>query len=97
MSSIRVDGAILEELSGQLKGYAQTIDGTNTTAMNRVNGVAGATWTGEAAQQFHALFTQWKSGADQTRQAMEGIGALVDQAARAYTETERQIAQSMRH
>jgi WXG100 family type VII secretion target len=95
MSSYSVDAASLESLSAQLKGFAQTIDETNATAMNRVDGVAGATWTGEAAQQFQALFTQWKSGADQTRQAMEGIGVLVDNAAKAYSETEHQVARSM--
>jgi WXG100 family type VII secretion target len=87
MGFIKVTAEDLLGVAGQLTAAASAIDGENARAVGQVNGLVGAGWEGAASAQFDALFTQWKSGADQVHNALSQI---------AYAQTEDQIQASMR-
>lgn len=95
MAYIKVTAEELDSVAGQLDTAAQSINDTNTTALNQVNGLVGAGWEGAASAQFNQLFQQWKQGADQVQQALHGISQLLKGAGQAYAQTEEQIRSSM--
>ena len=95
MSLIKVTAEELAQVSGQLGTSATLINDENSKAVGQVNGLVGAGWEGAASTQFHTLFTQWKTGADQVQQALHGISQLLNKAGVAYSQTEDQIRQSM--
>jgi WXG100 family type VII secretion target len=96
MSFIKVTAEELDSLSAQLIKAAGLIDSENQTAMGQVNGLVGAGWQGAASGQFHELFNNWKTGADQVHKSLTGISQLLSHAATAYRDTEQQIASSMK-
>jgi WXG100 family type VII secretion target len=95
MSYIKVTAEDLQSVSGRLSSSAETINDTNTSAMNQVNNLVGAGWEGAASVQFQTLFNSWKQGADQVQQALHGISDLLRGAGQAYAQTEDQIKASM--
>jgi len=95
MSYLKVTADELQGVSGQLGTSAQAINDENQRAMNLVTNLVGEGWEGAASQQFNALFTEWKNGADQVQQALHGISTLLNQAAGAYSATEEQVRSSM--
>lgn len=95
MSFIKVTAEELQNVSGQLNTTAGSISGENGRALSLVNGLVGQGWEGAASGQFEALFTQWKESADKLIQSLEGISALLSNAATAYSETEQNITRSM--
>ncbi len=95
MSLIKVTAEELEAVSGQLGASAAAINDENSQAMSRVNGLVGAGWEGAASAQFHTLFTEWKTGADQVQHALHGISQLLNKAGVAYATTEDHIKSAM--
>lgn len=95
MGYIKVTAEELQSVSGQLNNAAAAILDENTRAMGQVSGLVGAGWEGAASTQFSTLFQQWKTGADQVQEALNGISQLLNNAGVAYASTEDQIRQSM--
>lgn len=95
MSLIKVTAEELEQVSGQLGASAAAINDENSKALGMVNGLVGAGWEGAASSQFHTLFTEWKTGADQVQHALHGISTLLNKAGAAYASTEDQIRSAM--
>ena len=95
MSLIKVTAEELEQVSGQLGASAAAINDENSKALGLVNGLVGAGWEGAASSQFHTLFTEWKTGADQVQHALHGISQLLNKAGVAYAATEDHIKSAM--
>lgn len=95
MGLIKVTAEELEQVSGQLGASAAAINDENSKAMGMVNGLVGAGWEGAASSQFHTLFNEWKTGADQVQNALHGISQLLNKAGVAYAATEDQIKSAM--
>ena len=95
MSYLKVTAEELLSVSGQLNAAANAILEENGRAMAQVNSLVGAGWVGAASQQFNALFTQWKTGADQVQEALHGISQQLSGAGDAYQQTEDAIRSSM--
>ena len=95
MSYLKVTAEELQQVSGQLNATAGSITAENAQALGLVNGLVGHGWEGAASGQFQALFTQWKTSADQLIQSLEGISQLLSGAGAAYAETEASVAKSM--
>ena len=95
MSLIKVTAEELESVSGQLGASAAAINDENSKALGMVNGLVGAGWEGAASAQFHTLFTEWKTGADQVQHALHGISQLLNKAGVAYATTEDHIKSAM--
>jgi WXG100 family type VII secretion target len=95
MSYLKVTAGELLNVSGQLGTAAGNIAEENGRAMTQVTGLVGAGWEGAASEQFNALFTQWKTGADQVQEALHGISQLLSNAGNAYQRTEDHVKSSM--
>lgn len=95
MTYLKVTAEELESVAAQLNTAAAAILEENTRAMGQVNGLVGAGWEGGASQQFNELFQQWKTGADQVQEALNGIGRQLSGAAQAYQQTEDAVRSSM--
>jgi WXG100 family type VII secretion target len=50
-----------------------------------------STWEGAASAAFQTRWQEWQAGAAQVQQAMDGMGIFLDEAARAYEETEESL------
>jgi WXG100 family type VII secretion target len=95
VSLIKVTAEELQQVSGQLGASAAAINDENSKALGLVNGLVGAGWEGAASSQFHTLFTEWKTGADQVQHALHGISQLLNKAGVAYAATEDHIKSAM--
>jgi WXG100 family type VII secretion target len=95
VSLIKVTAEELGQVSGQLGASAASINDENSKALGLVNGLVGAGWEGAASAQFHTLFTEWKTGADQVQHALHGISQLLNKAGVAYATTEDHIKSAM--
>jgi len=52
-------------------------------------------FTGQAATAFDSTFVDWKQGADQMMDGLDGLGEFLSQAATAIEETDAQIASQL--
>ena len=90
---IKVTPEQLQEVSGQLRHGASTIDSTLHTLENRVAPL-GSDWAGVAQSRFLELWAQWQRGARDVHHALTGIAQLMQQAGVHYDTTETNIARS---
>jgi uncharacterized protein YukE len=61
------------------------------------NLVAGGYVTDASSRQFEASYAQFSSGATRMIQGLNGMAQYLDSAARAFGETDAQLAASLRH
>jgi WXG100 family type VII secretion target len=59
--------------------------------------VQNLTWRGSGSEGFQLMFEDWKRGAAQVNEAMEGIASLLGQAADAYDRTDQDIRANTGH
>jgi WXG100 family type VII secretion target len=95
LTYIKVTAEQLQQVSGQLNSTASNISSENAAALSLVNGLVGEGWQGAASTQFDALFTQWKTSADQLLQSLQGISTLLSTAATQYADTEASLQHMM--
>jgi WXG100 family type VII secretion target len=59
--------------------------------------VQALSWRGSASEGFQSMFQEWQQGAQQVREAMDGIASLLAQAAQAYEDTDAGIRANTGH
>lgn len=96
MSAIKVTSEQLQAVSTQLQTGSQDVAQQLSTMESRVKALVDADWNGAASDSFRSLWDKWHTGAAQVKEALDGISQMLGQAARAYQETEDQLAQQLR-
>ena len=96
MSSIRVTSEELQGVSAQLGRGSVEVAQQLGAMESQVRGLVDAEWTGAASDAFRDLWDQWQRGARDLRDALDGIAQMLGQAARAYQDTEDQLAGQLR-
>ena len=93
--NIRVTPEQLEGLSAQVARGAGEID-QQLAVLTHALAPLGSEWAGQAQQQFQQLWAEWHTAALRLREALDGIGRLMNQAGHAYASAEDQIAATFR-
>ena len=96
MSAIRVTSEELQAVAAQLGRGSVEVAQQLGAMESRVRGLVDAEWTGAASDAFRDLWDQWQRGAGDLREALDGISRMLGQAARAYQDTEDQLAGQLR-
>ncbi len=96
MSTIKVTSEQVQSVASQLQSGSQDVEQQLSSMESQVRGLVDADWQGAASESFRDLWDKWHTGAAQLREALDGIHQMLAQTARAYQETEDQLAQQMR-
>jgi WXG100 family type VII secretion target len=94
--TIKVTSEQLSSVASQLQSGSGEVESQLASMRSQVSGLVDADWAGAASDSFRDLWEQWHTGASQLREALEGIHQMLSQAARAYQETEDQLAAQLR-
>ncbi|OLT14079.1 hypothetical protein BJF78_19920 [Pseudonocardia sp. CNS-139] len=87
MARIGVQSEDLRQQSTTVKTGAAEVNDTLGRLTGQIQTLA-ASWEGAASAAFQARWQEWQAGATQVQQAMDSMGIFLDEAARAYEETE---------
>jgi WXG100 family type VII secretion target len=97
MANLNVTYADMQSAASQLKSGEQQIQSDLARLKKLVdNLVAGGYVTDASSKQFEASYTQFNSGATQMIQGLNGMGQYLDAAAKAFNETDTQLASSLK-
>jgi WXG100 family type VII secretion target len=96
VTEVRVTPEQLESVGSQLHAGSQEVERQLASMKSQVENLVNAEWQGAASASFYELFQKWQRGAADVKEGLEGISRMVGQAARAYRETEQQLANQMR-
>jgi WXG100 family type VII secretion target len=95
--NVNVTYAEMQSAARQLQAGEQTIEGDLTRLKRLVdNLVAGGYVTDASSKQFEASYTQFSTGATKMVQGLNGMGQYLDAAVKAFTETDTQLAASLK-
>jgi WXG100 family type VII secretion target len=94
-TGIRVTPEQLDALSGQVVRGSAEID-RQLAALTATLAPLGSDWAGQAQQQFQHLWAEWHTAATRLKDALDGIGRLMNQAGQAYATAEQEIASTFR-
>ena len=87
MARIGVQSEDLRQQATAVKAGAAEVSETLSRLTGQIQSQA-ATWEGAASAAFQTRWQEWQAGATQVQQAMDSMGIFLDEAARAYEETE---------
>lgn len=90
MARITVTSEDLHQQSSRVATGAQEVDAILSRLTGEIQNLASS-WAGGASEAFQSRWQEWQTGAQQVREAMEGMGVFLAEAARAYEETEEQL------
>jgi len=91
MSQFSVDTSAVGYTAASMSTALATFDAHVAAVSAAVNGVVGASWTGDAADTFATAWASWLTSADITRLALTGIVADLQYAQATYEGTDRTI------
>ena len=95
--NVNVTYAEMQSAARQLQAGEQTMEGDLSKLKRLVdNLVAGGYVTDASSRQFEASYTQFNSGATKMIQGLNGMGQYLDAAARAFQETDSQLAAALK-
>ena len=77
---IRLDPATSRRIEGEIAAMAEALQTERTRLDRRVGQLLGGGWTGVAADQYGAGWSEWCEGADSVLQALAAMGRLVGEA-----------------
>jgi WXG100 family type VII secretion target len=87
----------MQSAARQLQAGEQTISGDLARLKRLVdNLVAGGYVTDASSKHFEASYTQFNTGATKMIQGLNGMGQYLDAAVKAFTETDTQLAASLK-
>ncbi len=97
MPNVNVTYAEMQSAARQLQAGEQTIE-SDLAKLKRLvdNLVAGGYVTDASSKQFEASYTQFNTGATKMIQGLNGMGQYLDAAVKAFTETDTQLAASLK-
>lgn len=96
MSTIKVTSEQLSSVASQLSSGSAEVENQLSSMKSQVSSLVDADGGGAASDSFRDLWEKWHTGAGQLREALEGIHQMLSSAARAYEETEANLAQQLR-
>jgi WXG100 family type VII secretion target len=97
MPNVNVTYAEMQSAARQLQAGEQTMEGDLSKLKRLVdNLVAGGYVTDASSKQFEASYTQFNTGATKMVQGLNGMGQYLDAAVKAFTETDTQLAASLK-
>jgi WXG100 family type VII secretion target len=97
MPNLNVTYADMQSAANQLKAGEQQIEGDLTRLKQLVdNLVASGYVTDSSSRQFEASYTEFSSGATKMIQGLTGMGQYLDAAAKAFQETDAQLAAAIK-
>ena len=95
--NVNVTYAEMQSAARQLQAGEQIMEGDLSKLKRLVdNLVAGGYVTDASSRQFEASYTQFNSGATKMIQGLNGMGQYLDAALKAFTETDTQLAASLK-
>jgi WXG100 family type VII secretion target len=95
--NVNVTYGEMQSAARQLQAGEQTIEGDLAKLKRLVdNLVAGGYVTDASSRQFEASYTQFSTGATKMVQGLNGMGQYLDAAVKAFTETDTQLAASLK-
>jgi WXG100 family type VII secretion target len=97
MPNVNVTYAEMQAAARQLQAGEQTIEGDLTRLKHLVdNLVAGGYVTDTSSKRFEESYAQFHAGATKMLQGLTGMGQYLDAAAKAFGDTDAQLAASLR-
>lgn len=96
MQKLTVQSEDLHDQSRQVTSGANDVNEILGKLTSQIADLASR-WEGGASQAFHSRWTEWQNGAKQVQQAMDDMGTFLEQAAKAYEETETNLQQAAGH
>jgi WXG100 family type VII secretion target len=97
MPNVNVTYAEMQAAARQPQAGEQTIEGDLTRLKHLVdNLVAGGYVTDTSSKRFEESYTQFHTGATKMLQGLTGMGQYLDAAAKAFGDTDAQLAASLR-
>lgn len=97
MPNLNVTYADMQSAATQLRSGEQQIE-TDLTRLKRLidNLVASGYVTDSSSKQFEAAYTEFTTGATKMIQGLTGMGQYLDTAAKAFSETDSQLAAALK-
>ena len=97
MPNLNVTYADMQSAANQLKAGEQQIEGDLSRLKQLIdNLVASGYVTDSSSRQFEASYAEFNAGATRMIQGLMGMGQYLDAAARAFQETDAQLAASLK-
>ena len=97
MPNLNVTYGEMQSAARQLQAGEQTISGDLARLKRLVdNLVAGGYVTDASSKHFEASYTQFNTGATKMIQGLNGMGQYLDAAVKAFSETDTQLAASLK-
>jgi WXG100 family type VII secretion target len=97
VANLNVTYADMQSAAKQLQGGEQQIQGDLSKLKKLIdNLVAGGYVTDSSSRQFEASYTEFNTGATKMIQGLNGMGQYLDAAAKAFNETDTQLASALK-
>jgi WXG100 family type VII secretion target len=97
VANVNVTYAEMQSAANQLRAGESQIEGDLAKLKKLVdNLVAGGYVTDSSSQQFEASYTEFNQGATKMIQGLNGMGQFLDAAAKAFHETDAQLASALK-
>jgi WXG100 family type VII secretion target len=97
MPNLNVTYAEMQSAAGQLRSGEQQVE-ADLTRLKRLidNLVASGYVTDTSSKRFEASYTEFNAGATKMIQGLTGMGQYLDAAAKAFAETDTQLAAALK-
>jgi len=97
VANVNVTYADMQSAANQLRSGEQQIQGDLAKLKKLIdNLVASGYVTDSSSKQFEASYTQFNTGATKMIEGLNGMGQYLDSAAKAFHETDTQLAASLK-
>ena len=97
MPNVNVTYADMQSAANQLKAGEQQIEGDLVRLKQLIdNLVASGYVTDSSSRQFEASYAEFNTGATRMIQGLTGMGQYLDAAAKAFAETDTQLASALK-
>jgi WXG100 family type VII secretion target len=97
VANVNVTYADMQSAAKQLQAGEQTIEGDLSRLKKLIDNLVAAGYvTDQSSKQFEASYTEFNTGATKMIQGLNGMGQYLDAAAKAFHETDAQLASALK-